>query len=196
MLLRKLCPIIDKVKDWLRVSELKNHADDAVHIFVFLTFKFKTEQGDLTVLPFGRFLMHWLHYNFLFYLLVYKTCSSSVCFVNIVKIRRGFKEAPGDKQMWSWAWIILETVSKFITCLLFHWQNLCKTLIAYDLKFSSEFATCPDILQKIKASGEKKKSLVSFTLNLQKWKPTAVSEPKRNKKHVAGGTMPVHRIAI
>lgn len=92
MLLRKLCPIIDKVKDGLRVSELKNHADDAVYIFISLTFKFKTEQWDLTISPLGRFLMHWLLYNFLFYLLVYKISSYSVCLVNIVKIRRMFKK--------------------------------------------------------------------------------------------------------
>lgn len=107
----------------------------------------------------------------------------------LLKIMK-FNKTPRDKQLWSWAWIILGTPSKLITCLLFYWQNLRKILIS----FSSEFVTCPDILQKIQAS-EKKKFLFSFTLNLQKWKATAVSEPEINKKHVAGGTMHVHLIA-
>lgn len=41
MLLRKLCSIIGKVKDWL--GELKNHVDDAVYIFISLTFKWDIE---------------------------------------------------------------------------------------------------------------------------------------------------------
>lgn len=69
-------------------------------------------------------------------------------------------------------------------------------MITYILNFLLSLLRALISCRRNKVCEEKKTTLLSFTLNLQKLKPTAVPEPKRNKKHVAGGTMYVCLIAI
>lgn len=69
-------------------------------------------------------------------------------------------------------------------------------MIVYDLKFSSEFLTCPDNpAEETKYLQKKKKIPSSPSLWIsKKLKPAAVREPKI--KPVAGGTLDVCLIAV